>query len=171
MGSGGGRVDWHGERYKAALRKAVDRRLSTASVYLASRIKADVSQPGTLRWSGGRDGKGRFLSKTVYNFTHSAPGNPPYKQTGRLRSSVTWEVVTELGRTRGRVGSNVKYARALDQGYKGLKRRPYLGRNLQLASPVLARILTQRVRPNELGSPASNQFRSGVAGRNFGRFS
>lgn len=168
---GSGRVDWHGEKYKAALRKAVNRRLSTASIYLANRVKADVSQPGTLRWSGGRDNRGRFRSKTVYNFTHSAPGNPPYKQTGRLRASITREVVTELGRMRGRVGSNLKYARALDQGFGKLKRRPYLGRNLKLASPVLARILTERVRPNELGSPASNQFRSGVTGRNFGRFS
>lgn len=171
MGSPAGGVNWNGPRYRAALVKAVNRRLSTASIHLASRIKADVSQPGTLRSSGGRDGKGRFLSKTVYNFTHSAPGNPPYKQTGRLRSSIAWEVVTEGGRTRGRVGTNVKYARALDQGYKGLKPRPFLGRNLKLASPVLARILTARVRPDELLAPVPNQFRSGVTGRNFGKFS
>ena len=50
-----------------------------------------------------RAAKGK-KGKRVKNAFRSRPGEPPHKQTGRLRGSVTYEV-TEI---RGRVGTNVE---------------------------------------------------------------
>lgn len=59
----------------------------------------------------------------------SAPGEPPRKQTGRLRASVTYEV-DEAGMN-ARVGTNVKYGRYLELGTKrGIAPRPWLRRAL-----------------------------------------
>lgn len=153
------RFDWRGDQYQAAFRRVLAARMSTACIYLSREIKADISQPGTLRYftkPGARSGR----QKTVYNFTHSLPGNPPYKQTGHLRRSITWELAGPSGLT-GRVGSNLVYAKPLETTMN----RPYLRRNLDRHKLTLARIITARISPATLVTSKAFQFRPGVLGR------
>src|SRR4051812_26640985 len=106
---------WNGAACRAAIEARAKGRLPAACVVLSNSIKADISQPGTLRYEakGGRNAKGQFLAKgqkTIYNFTHSRPGSPPYKQTGHLRRSIAWEVEGLVGR----VGTNLYYGYVLE---------------------------------------------------------
>lgn len=158
-----GRLDWRGPQYRAAFARAVERRSKAAAIYLSAQVRADISQAGTLRLTGGvgRNRRGRFTRLTVYNFTHSAPGNPPYKQKGHLRRSIAWELVG----LRARVGTNLRYGRYLETGTRRMKPRPYLTRNLRVHRDTLARLLTARVRPGELPAVKPAAFRSGVLGR------
>ena len=150
--------------------KAYNRRVKAASIYLSSTVKADISQAGTLRYTTFTKSKKTLQfekQKTVYNFTHSVPGNPPFKQTGHLRRSITWELAyksLQIGAV-GRVGTNLKYGRYLELGTRRMAARPYLRRALAIHQAALRRILTARIGPGELPAIASNQSRSGVLGR------
>lgn len=85
--------------------------------------------------STGKKHKG----KRVYNAFPSKPGEPPHKQTGNLRRSVTYEV--DARDLTARVGTNVTYGRHLELGTsRGLAPRPWL-------RPALSRI---RSRVNQL---------------------
>lgn len=73
--------------------------------------------------------KGGPRGKTRYGAFPSAPGEPPHKQTGRLRASVAYEV--DEGTLTGRVGTNVDYGKYLELGTKrGIAPRPWLRRAL-----------------------------------------
>lgn len=75
----------------------------------------------------------------VYGAFPSKPGEPPRKQHGRLRASVTYEVDPDT--LTARVGTNVEYGRHLELGTRrGLAPRPWLRRAL----------LEMRGRVNEL---------------------
>jgi len=68
-------------------------------------------------------------SRRVYGAHPSAPGEPPRKQTGRLRASVAYEV-DEAALT-ARVGTNLDYGLYLELGtMRGLAPRPWLRRAL-----------------------------------------
>lgn len=154
-------INWHGGEYRKGLATVMGRRIKAASSYLSSQIKADISQSGTLRYQ--RAGGKRPTAKTVYNFTHSRPGNPPFKQTGHLRRTITYEI-TGLGLV-GRVGTNLKYGRYLETGTKYMAPRKYIVVNLFQHKPTLARIITARIGPNGLPGVRSDQSRSGILGR------
>lgn len=157
----GVQLKWRGGEVTREIEAGIRKNISAASMYLASVIKADVSQPGTLRFNTlTKKGKPSKKTKTIYNFTHSAPGNPPYKQTGRLRSSITWELVGLVGR----VGTNVRYSRFLELGTRKMAARPFLVRNMRKHNATLIKILTGRIRQGGLPNIASNQFRPGVLG-------
>lgn len=156
-----GKVNWHGDRFLRELEEGLRKNVSAASIFLAADVKSEISQPGTLRYSSTtKKGKKSKSQKTIYNFTHSARGNPPYKQSGRLRASITWELAGPK-RLTGRVGSNLVYARALELRMH----RPYLTRQLALRKAVLAALLTRRISAGQLPRLGGNQFRSGVMGR------
>lgn len=156
---------WNGDAFKAGLEKAMGRRIDAACMYLASQVKADISQPGTLRYGGSRDAKGRYVkgtskTKTVYNFTHSRPGNPPYKQMGTLRASITWERSGLVGR----VGTNLMYGLYLELGTGTMAPRPFLRPAVIKHKGTLTSILTATIKPGELPAVSSNQFRPGHFG-------
>jgi hypothetical protein len=59
----------------------------------------------------------------------SRPGEPPRKQTGQLKQSVTYEVDEKA--MEGRVGTNLDYGKYLELGTKrGILPRPWLRRAL-----------------------------------------
>jgi hypothetical protein len=153
--------------WRNAFAEDVSRRVRAASIYLAGQIKADISQPGTLRYHPlGKGGKPKKSQKTVYNFTHSRPGNPPYKQTGELRRSIGWEL-RALGLI-GRVGSNIRtpaYPLYLELGTRRMAPRPYLRAALVKHQAALAAILTKSAAAGTLPPVRSNQFRSGHYGK------
>ncbi len=45
---------------------------------------------------------------------------------GRLRSSITWEVVSEGGDLSAKVGTNVEYAPYVELGTRYMRAQPYL---------------------------------------------
>lgn len=151
--------------FQDQFRKQMQGRVRTACIYLSSVIKADISQPGTLRYHPlGKNGKPRKSQKTVYNFTHSRPGNPPFKQTGNLRMSIAYEVVNLVGR----VGSNIKkpaYPLYLELGTRRMAARPYLRKALIRHRLTLMQILTRPMAADQLPPVTSNQFRSSHFGR------
>jgi len=115
------RTEWHGPRRKAELTAALHRRLAACAIIVASHAKRLVSTAGT----GTTKGKGG-KEKRVYGAKPSRPGDPPNKQTGRLRGSITWEMVGSVAR----VGTNLLYGRWLEHGTARMAARPWLRRAL-----------------------------------------
>lgn len=156
-------IEWFGEQWTREMRDMYRKRMIAAAIYLANVIKADISQSGTLRYSVGKSGR---FGKTVRNFTHSIAGNPPYMQTGLLRSSIAWELVkggpsnAELAR----VGTNLLYGLYLEKGTRKMAARPFLEVNLRKHSATISAILTQKLGPGGIPPIASNQFRPGYLG-------
>lgn len=154
-------IKWYGNLVMAEVDSGMKRNMTAAVIYLSNMIKADISQPGTLRYSTGKGRK----QKTIYNFTHSAPGNPPYKQTGRLRASIAWEVEGMLGHVIGRVGTNVQYGLYLEKGTRKMSPRPFLERNLNKHAGIVGLILTRRIDAGAAPKAVPYMFRSGILGR------
>lgn len=89
--------------------------LHAACVQTANRARELLSVAGT----------GRYRGRKVGPIERSRPGEPPRKQTGRLRASVTHEIDEKA--LVGRVGTNVEYGAALELGTRrGLAPRPWL---------------------------------------------
>lgn len=110
---------WNGDGAAEHVRSTVARRLHRAAIVVKNRAKQLLKTPGT----------GRVKGRKVGPVVHSKPGEPPYKQTGRLWQSVAHEV-DEPSLT-ARVGTNVEYGKHLELGTrKGLKPRPWLRRAL-----------------------------------------
>lgn len=142
-------VKWYGDAFKRILNEEIKRRVSACVIAIANRAKKLLSVPGTgQRWRTTRAGRKK---STVYGFSPSAPGEPPRKQTGRLRGSVASEVQDTLKGPVGRAGTNVKYGRFLEGGAEetrnkvfGKPTRPYRWR--LLARPWL-RVALQQMTP------------------------
>ena len=139
-------VKFHGDQFKKILDAELKRRVSACVDAIANRAKKLLSVPGTgQRW---RDTGKHKKKSTVYGFSPSSPGDPPRKQTGRLRSSVAFEVHDTAAGPVGRAGTNVKYGRPLELGADtvrnsawGKPTRPFHWR--LLARPWLRRALTE----------------------------
>lgn len=109
------RLEWNGPEARRRGRDAVVEFLTAACILITNEAKGLLSVPGTGRVKGRRVGAGG----------HSPPGEPPYKQTGRLRASVTYEV--DKGSLQARAGTNVDYGLYLELGTKrGIAPRPWL---------------------------------------------
>jgi HK97 gp10 family phage protein len=65
--------------------------------------------------------------RTYGKHTASAPGNPPNTDTGRLVSSIKFDVKTDSEGTVGVVGTNLFYGPMLEFGTSKMKARPWLG--------------------------------------------
>ena len=118
-------VEWHGDAAMGRVRRRAVQALTRAAISVSRRAKELLSIPGTAQ--GREKGTGRY--KRIYGAVVSAPGEPPRKQTGRLRASVTYEV--DEAALEARVGTNVEYGKYLELGTKrGLAPRPWLRRAL-----------------------------------------
>jgi phage gpG-like protein len=104
---------WRGDELVAKLDSEMRRRLFRAAITVSRYAKKLISVAGT---GIGKSGRRR------YGVNPSAPGEPPHKQFGRLRASVTHEV---SGST-ARVGTNVVYGRFLELGTTKMAARPWL---------------------------------------------
>lgn len=121
------RLDWHGDEAMAHVRARAVRGLARAAITVARRAKELLSVAGTAVRTGA--GRGKRKGSRVYGAVRSKPGEPPRKQTGRLRASVTYEVDEKT--LTARVGTSLKYGKHLELGTrKGLAPRPWLRRAL-----------------------------------------
>jgi phage gpG-like protein len=141
-----GRVEWNGAAMQARIRKEMNRRLAVSSKMVRDHAKELISVSGT---GGGveRDEAGRFIKGTYkpgkLGSNPSRPGEPPHKQTGRLRGSVADALYPES--TTARVGTNVKYGRWLELGAAHMAARPWLRRALLERAGVIRSILTKPI--------------------------
>lgn len=158
------RVNWNGAAVRRQFDAMISGRIKAACIFLENQVKEDISQSGTLRYNPmGKRGKPLKTQKTVYNLTHSRPGNPPYKQTGTLRRAVGHEVKG----LRGRVGVDLamaRYGKFLELGTSKMAARPFLRPALRNNAAQIKAVIEGKAAPGAL-AVASNQFRSGVLGR------
>jgi len=96
--------------------------------------------PRTHKYKLIRKIKGGKGGKTVYGAFPSKPGEPPHKQTGHLRRSITHEV--DRVNLFARIGTNVEYGRYLELGTKRMAPRPWLRRALNEMTSKVKSILT-----------------------------
>lgn len=75
----------------------------------------------------------------IYGFVRSLPGEPPRKQTGELRMSITHEVDADT--LTARVGSQLKRAKFLELGTRKMQARPFLRITAFEESAAIAKIM------------------------------
>ena len=102
-------VKWYGDDYFAKAKKEMGRRLTKAAIFLNREIKVDLSVAVVKA-----DGK----------INRSAPGEPPRKEYGELRRSMTYEV--DRNKLSAIVGTNKIYGKYLELGTKHMAARPFL---------------------------------------------
>lgn len=113
-----------------------------AAITVERRAKELLSIPGTAQKSGAAGQGSKPKGDRITGAVRSEPGEPPRKQTGRLRASVTHEMDDKT--LTARVGTNVKYGKYLELGTKrGILPRPWLRRALAEAQAQVNELLSQ----------------------------
>lgn len=136
------RESWDVDGATRYVKNRVIKFVTLACIEVKRRAKELLSIPGTAYATGhkGPESRGKRKGQRIEGAVRSKPGEPPRKQTGRLRSSVTHEVDHETGA--GRVGTNVRYGKALELGTKrGLLPRPWLRRALAEMTTKVRKLL------------------------------
>lgn len=126
MGAGDVHYERNTEAAKQHIREKAVQFLTAAAIVVTTKAKRMLTVPGT----------GRKRGKKAGPVTHAPKGQPPYKQTGRLRASITYEVDEQ--QLVARVGTNVEYARPLE-----LLDHPFLRRSLDETRPEVDSIVAR----------------------------
>ncbi len=87
-------------RIATQVNKAAGKGLQAAAIFLSARVKEAVSEPAPRKRV--KDAMGNFSYRAT---SRAIPGAPPRKLSGRLRQSVTWQM---LGPLRAQVGVNAR---------------------------------------------------------------
>jgi hypothetical protein len=138
-----GSVKWTPEVANRQIRSWARKSLEAASIVIVNTCKSNLSHSGTgRRVAGGAvvphaGGRGR----RIYGAFRSAAGSFPFKQSGRLRASVTY--VIDENNLVARIGTNVNYGRWLEIGTRRLRPRPWLRPSMAQATPQVRRILSR----------------------------
>lgn len=108
-------MKWNGDRMVAKVRAQAERRLDAARFFLQGEVRKLISVPSrTVAFQKGRDGKYRkVLGRRGSD--RSKPGEPPHKDHGTLRASISSDREGLIAR----VGSPLKVARWLELGTTG----------------------------------------------------
>lgn len=127
-----GYVVWKAVEYKRNLDKRLEQNLDRIGVFLQGEIRQSFGSAPPLPDGGAVNGLGQKVSAKKWREKHhSAPGEPPYVQTGMLRRSISFQ---REGTKRLLVGSTLKpqggsthsYAFWLEIGCPRMAARPYL---------------------------------------------
>lgn len=118
------------ERVLSATEKEMRRRMEAAAIHLVNSVREMISTPS--RTVGSRTTRTGRTVKVLgpRGSDRSKPGEPPHKDYGTLRSSITWEVTVTPDRITARVGSPLAYSRYLELGTRKMAARPFLRRAL-----------------------------------------
>jgi hypothetical protein len=130
----------------------VQQNMDKAAILLQGEIVKSFGSPsampdiGLLKRRRGGDFT-KLKAKEWRGMQHSAPGEPPYVQTGMLRRSIAWAAPTKLIRLvgsmlrpQGESGSH-SYAWYLEYGTSKMAARPYLVPALRRLRAQLFRII------------------------------
>lgn len=112
-------MTWNGDAFEKFVNAEAEKRVEAAAIYVKNQIKAAISTPSM----GGKE--------------PSAPGEPPHKDTGRLRASIAHERHGMVAR----VGTNVTYGKSLELGTKTMAARPFIRATYRKCLPTIMRIL------------------------------
>ena len=124
-------LEWNGDGAIAYVKKNALSFIERTAIVVERRARELLSIAGTGRVEGKEHGP----------IERSKPGEPPRKQTGRLRASVTHEV--DAAALEARVGTNVEYGKHLELGTKrGILPRPWLRRALAESQGDVNQILS-----------------------------
>jgi phage gpG-like protein len=138
-----GTVKWNSQAADRQIRAWAVRSLTAAAIVVVNTCKTNLSHSGTGRRAAG----GRVVPHTggnarrVYGAFRSRPGGFPFKQTGRLRASVTY--VIDENNLVARVGTNVNYGRWLELGTRRLQPHPWLRPSFAMSTTQVRRILSR----------------------------
>jgi HK97 gp10 family phage protein len=88
-------------------------------------------------FAGPDSAVGKYVAKLTVRVDRGAKRLAPV-DTGRLRSSITWEMGQEGTVIVGRVGTNVHYAPYLEFGTRRMRARPFLRPALAAAGGSVA---------------------------------
>lgn len=162
---------WQGPAVLKRVHDLIARRLDSAAIHLQNQIKAEISLPGTggavralrrfklMPWESvayaeltGRKRRLYRRGRTIYGLVRSKPGEPPRKQYGHLRRSITHQ--TDRKELVAYVGSNLAYARFLELGTSKMLPRPYLRSTFYRELPVLKEIIVTGKVPDVINSPS-----------------
>jgi hypothetical protein len=127
------KLKWNEPKVRRRIEEEVGRRLDACGIIVTNHVKELLSVEGSAKSPGKR-------GKLIFGANPSRPGEPPHVQSGRLRASMAWERNGLVLR----IGTNVRYARALEQGRPPfLLPRPYLLRALNEKRAQIERILSR----------------------------
>lgn len=128
------RVTFNTGPYLAKVRSGLERTLSEVGARGEYHAKTEaLNQPG----KGSTYPRGKSKQHRA-----SLPGDPPAPDTGRLRASVTHEVLAAPDAVTARTSVNAEYALPLEEGTEKIAPRPFRARILramQAAFPGAAR--------------------------------
>lgn len=136
---------WYAKQVMAQVEAKVQQNMDRAAIYLQGDIVKSFGSPPPE--PDNRGGFKKNSSKKWKRRFHSAPGEPPYVQTGMLRRSITWAAPGPMTRL---VGSSLQpqggegshsYAYYLEYGTSKMKSRPYLRPALARCRAILFRII------------------------------
>jgi len=129
------KILWHGDKVLKKINEEENKRIHKACIFLENYIKTSMKKGSYKPYKRGK--------KIHYS---SQPGHPPAVDTGRLRASITYEVMQMFYKITGRVGTNVEYARHLELGTKDMQPRPYLRVAIERNKDKLIKILTEPIK-------------------------
>ena len=121
---------WHGRIVQKNIDRGIERNLTLAALFVVRYVKQSLSKAGP--------------TKTSPKTPASKPGEPPHRRTGTLSRSITHEVTKDTAR----VGTNIKYAKALEVGYapNNLAARPYLRPAVNKNRRQIKKLLGKKIR-------------------------
>lgn len=117
----------------AAGKRGGRRGLDAVGIEAVNVVKVKLSQPGT----------GRTYKRRGIEHRASAPGQPPAVDTGRLRSSYTYETGSDGQDDVVIVGTDVDYAPPLEFGTSRMAARPHLRPAVEEVRPQIPRIIAE----------------------------
>jgi hypothetical protein len=137
-------VDYTAKALKA-IYELMGKRLEAGAMYLENSIKEEISLTGVGQAAvpkGTKLASGRVTRRPkrtrIYGFARSKPGEPPRKQFGHLRRSITHDV--DKANLTARVGTTLKVGRYLELGTRRMAARPYLRSTYLRVAPQIAQI-------------------------------
>lgn len=113
--------------FRTKMEKELNDRLEAASAYAETAVKAALSQAG-----GG---------KLYGSHRAAAPGSPPATWTGRLRASITHQVIRSGLYMQAIIGTDVWYAPMLEFGTSKMAPRPFLRVTIDRIRPILWKLM------------------------------
>ena len=131
---------WYGKAVMMQLTKGIMERLEESSQVVEKITKRSMKEGGSFKIQSDRVKGGR---KVVIR---SDPGEPPYKQTKKLHDSIKHGLRPKS--LSAWIGTNVKYAKALELGYqpRNLKARPFLRPALHRARKYIMAIFARPIK-------------------------
>jgi hypothetical protein len=127
-----GELHWNGGSFLATAENAIERAVSRATIKLQGNVTEDINRESSP--------------------PASAPGEPPHVDTGTLGASIDHETYRTKADFIGRVGTNVKYGRWLEEGTTRMAPRPYLRPALDRIRPAFEKDLKAAGKRMERGS-------------------